>query len=340
VARYVANRAVLALVSILGIAVVIFIVTQLLPGDAARVEAGQYASAKQIEALRVKFGLDKPVPVQLGIYFLNLFRLDLGNSTRTGQPVLAELMQRLPATIELSVAALIVALIIGVSIGLLSAARQGSVVDGVGRGFTILASSTASFWLALLAIVLFCNQLQLFPSPIGRLPRGVSAPPTITGSFVLDSLFTGNVPLALVSLRSLALPAIVLGVVTAPSIIKVVRSATIRALDSDFARASRSFGYSRTSILFNDGLRNSLLPVLTSVGIVAGYLLGGNIIIEQIFSWPGIGQYAYEALQSHDLNALRGFALLVGVVYVLLNTILDVLYAVVDPRVELRQVRA
>jgi peptide/nickel transport system permease protein len=336
VGRYILRRAFLAVITIFGIALVIFVVTQLLPGDAARARAGQYATAEQIAALRVKFGLDKSIPVQLGDYILGLFRGDLGTSARTSQPVRTELLQRLPATIELSVAALLVALVIGIVVGTVSAQKRGTALDGFLRGFTVLTSSTASFWIALLAIVALCNNLGWFPSPIGRLPRGSGTPPDITGSYVLDSLFSGNISLALISLRSLALPALVLGLITAPSIIKVVRASTIRSLNSDFARTSRSFGYSSTSILFRDGLRNSLLPVLTTVGIVAGYLLGGNVIIEQLFSWPGIGQYAYQALQQHDLNALRGFALLVGVIYVLLNTVLDILYALADPRVQLQ----
>lgn len=333
-ARYLVSRALTALVSVFGIALVIFVVTQLLPGDPARVRAGQYATEEQIESLRVKFGLNQPVYVQLWDYFVGLFRLDLGDSTRTGQPVLSELMQRLPATLELSLAALLVALVIGVSLGVLSAANRDSWPDWISRGFAILASSTAVFWVALLAIVLFVNQLGWFPSPIGRLPREVTPPSHITGSYVLDSLLTGNFEVMLASVHVLVLPALILGVVASPSIIKVVRAATVRALESDYARTSRSFGYSPRSILFQDGLRNSLLPVLTTVGIVVGYLLGGNIIIEQLFSWPGIGQYAYLALQGNDLTSLRGFALLVGVVYVLLNTVLDILYTVVDPRVQ------
>lgn len=333
--RFIANRLVTALTSILGIALVIFVVTQLLPGDAARVRAGQYATPEQVEAIREQFGLDQPVIVQLGVYFADLFRLDLGDSIRTGQPVLSELMQRLPATIELSLAALTVALIIGLTLGVLGAAKKGRAPDHAVRTFTVLSSSTASFWIALIAIVVFCNQLGWFPSPIGRLPRGWDAPPTITGSHILDSMFAGDFATAGAAIHSIALPALILGIITAPSIIKVVRAATIRALDSDFARTSRSFGYRGSSILFRDGLRNSLLPVLTSVGIVVGYLLGGNIIIEQLFSWPGIGQYAYQALQQQDLNALRGFALLVGVIYVVLNMALDLLYTAVDPRVQL-----
>jgi peptide/nickel transport system permease protein len=339
-AGYVVNRVLLALVSILGIATVVFVITQLLPGDAARVQAGQYATDAQIQALRARFGLDRPLLVQFGSYLAGLFRFDFGTSTRTGQPVTQELLQRLPATLELSVGALIVALVIGLAVGVLSAQFAGRTIDRLGRGYTILSSSAATFWIGLLAVLLFCSTLRWLPSPIGRLSRGYPAPPEITGSYVIDSLVSGQFDTLVASLRSLALPCLVLGFIAAPSIIKNVRSSTVHALRSDYARTARLFGYSRTSILFRDGLRNSLLPVLTVVGIVVGYLLGGNVIIEQIFSWPGIGQYAYQALQSHDLNALRGFALIVGIVYVLLNMVLDVVYTLVDPRVKLGTVKA
>lgn len=338
--RYIANRVGLAVISILGVAIVVFIITQLLPGDAARVQAGQEATQAQIDALRVKLGLDKPVLVQFWVYFSGIFTFNFGVSSRTGLPVTQELFTRLPASLELSLGALIVALIIGIVVGVLSARYPGKAIDGVGRGYTILSSSAASFWIGLLAVLLFCNILKWLPSPIGRLPRGYDAPPTITGSYVIDALLTGHLDTAGVALRSLVLPCVVLGFIAAPSIIKSVRSSTIRALGSDYARTSRLFGYSSSSILFRDGLRNSLLPVLTTIGIVVGYLLGGNVIIEQIFSWPGIGQYAYQALTYHDLNALRGFALIVGMIYVLLNMILDILYTVVDPRVQLRTVKA
>ncbi|MBW9110458.1 ABC transporter permease [Microbacterium trichothecenolyticum] len=332
--QLIARRTLTAFVSILGIALVIFVVTQLLPGDAARVRAGQYATEEQIAAIRQQFGLDQPIHVQLFAYLAGIFRFDLGDSTRTGQPVMLELMQRLPATLELSALALIFALLIGAIGGLASSAWRGKFGDFMARGFTILASSTASFWIGLLAILLLCNVWHVFPNPVGRLPRGFSPPPAVTGSYVLDSLVTGDIGLALASLWMLTLPALLLGIIASPSIIKALRAATNRALDSDFARTSRSFGYSPRSILFHDGVRNAMLPLLTTVGIVAGFLLGGNIIIEQLFSWPGIGQYAYLALQQHDLNALRGFALLVGTIYVLLNMLIDILYAAADPRIE------
>ncbi|WP_154769476.1 ABC transporter permease [Nakamurella alba] len=331
--RYIAHRLGLALISIAGVVVVVFLITYLLPGDAARTQAGQYATEEQIQALRVQYGLDRALPVQFWNYLVGVVQFDFGQSIRTQGSVTEELLDRLPASLELSLGALLIALVVGIVLGALAARSAGGVTDGAVRGFALLASSTATFWVGLMAVLLFCNILGWFPSPVGRLPRGYDAPDTVTGSYVVDALLAGDPELAGVALRSIALPCLVLGLVVTPSIIKNVRSSTIRALDSDFTRTSRLFGYGSTSILFRDGLRNSLLPVLTGITIVAGYLLGGNIIIEQIFSWPGIGQYAYQALQSHDLNALRGFALLVGIIYVLLNTVLDILYTVVDPRV-------
>lgn len=338
--QYIVNRVVQLVISLAGVAVVVFVITQLLPGNAARVEAGQYASPQEIAQLGHQFGLDRPLYEQFGTYFANLFRFNFGISTSTGQPVAGELLSRLPASLELSVGALIVALVTGIVVGVVSARFRGTAIDAIGRGYTTVSSSTASFWIALLAVLLFCTTLRWFPSPVGRLPRGFNPPGTITGSYVIDSMLTGQFSLAFTALRSLALPCLILGLIAAPSIIKTVRATTISALGSDYARTARLFGYSNTSILFRDGLRNSLLPVLTTIGIVTGYLLGGNIIIEQIFSWPGIGQYAYQALQVHDLNALRGYALIVGAIYVLINMTLDILYTVVDPRVQLGTVKS
>lgn len=338
--RSVVPRLGVAAVSVVGVAVLIFFVTQLLPGDPARVAAGQYATEQQVEQVRVQYGLDEPVAVQFGHYLADLARFDLGMSIRTGQPVTDELAARLPATLELGLVALAVAVVLGVGLGVLSAVHRYRALDRAIQVLVIVASASAVFWIALLAITLLVNEWGVFTSPTGRLPRGVSPPPHVTGFYVVDALLAGRPATAGVALRTVLFPGVLLGVHAAPSIAKIVRSATIRALESDHTRTSRSFGCPGRSILLHDGLRNALLPVLTNVGLVAGFVVaGGNVLIEQLFAWPGIGQFAYDSLQENDLFALRGYVILIGVTYVLINTVLEFAYRWADPRVAVAEGR-
>lgn len=338
--RSVLPRLGVAVVGIVGVAVLIFFITQLLPGDPARIAAGQYATDEQVEQVRARYGLDQSVVTQFGHYMADFFRFDLGTSIRTGQPVTDELMSRVPATLELGLVSLLIAIVIGVGLGVLSAVYRYRTVDKIIQLLVILASAAAVFWIALLAIHLFVNDWGIFNSPTGRLPRGYSPPPQVTGFYVVDALLAGELSTAGAALRNLLLPALLLGIHASPSIVKIVRSSTIRALESDYARTSRSFGYSETSILFHDGLRNALLPVITNVGLVAGFVLaGGNVLIEQLFAWPGIGQYAYDSLQENDLFALRGYVVLIGVAYILINTALEFAYRWADPRVAIAEGR-
>jgi peptide/nickel transport system permease protein len=338
--RSVGHRLGLALISIAGVAVLIFFITQLLPGDPARVAAGQYATEDQIAQMRAEYGLDQPVLTQFGGYLGDFARLDLGTSIRSGQPVTHELLTRLPATLELALLSLLIAVVLGVGLGVAAAVYRYRAADRVVQVLVIIASATAAFWIALVAIFVFVNQLGVFTSPTGRLPRGFPAPPHVTGLYVVDALLAGDVATAGAALRTLLLPALLLGGLAAPSIVKIVRSATIRALESDYARTSRSFGYPERSILFADGLRNSLLPVITNIGLVAGFVLaGGNVLIEQLFAWPGIGQYAYRSLQENDLFALRGYVIFIGVAYIVINTTLEFVYRWADPRVGIAEVR-
>ena len=338
--RSVGSRLGVALISVVGVAVLVFFITQLLPGDPARIAAGQYATAEQVQQVRVDYGLDQPVVAQFLSYLADLARLDLGTSIRTEQPVRGELFARLPATIELGLLALLVAIVVGVGLGVAAAVYRYRAADRLVQVVVIAASATAVFWVALLAIFLFVNEWGLFNSPTGRLPRGFLPPPHTTGLYVVDALLAGQPATAIEALRSLLLPALLLGTLASPSIAKIVRSATIRALESDYARTSRSFGYSSRSILVHDALRNSLLPVITNIGLVAGFVLaGGNVLIEQLFAWPGIGQYAYRALQENDLFALRGYVIFIGVAYVLVNTALEFAYRWADPRVTIAEGR-
>jgi peptide/nickel transport system permease protein len=336
--RSVRNRLGVAGVSIIGVAVLIFFITQLLPGDPARLAAGQYATAEQVAQMRSRYGLDRPVLAQFGTYLADLFQLNLGTSIRSGGPVTNELLTRLPATLELGLLSLLIAIVLGVGLGVAAAVYRYRVVDRGIQVLVVVASATAVFWIALLAIYLFVNEWGIFASPTGRLPRGFAPPSQVTGFYVVDALLAADPATAVAALRTLLLPALLLGGLASPSIVKIVRSATIRALKSDYARTSRSFGYSPASILWQDGLRNSLLPVITNVGLVAGFVLaGGNVLIEQLFAWPGIGQYAYRSLQENDLFALRGYVIFIGVAYVVINTVLEFVYRWADPRVAIAE---
>lgn len=327
-----------AAISILGVAVLVFFITQLLPGDPARMAAGQYATQEQVDGIRTRYGLDQSMMAQFGEYMANFFRFDFGTSIRSGDPVRGELLTRVPATLELGLASLLIAVILGVGLGVTSAVFRYRNGDRVIQIFVILTSATAVFWIALVAIWLFVNEWGIFNSPTGRLPRGYPAPDHVTGFYVIDALLAGDSATAGAALRTLLLPALLLGGIASPSIVKIVRSSTIRALESDYARTSRSFGYSSSSILFQDGLRNSLLPVITNIGLVAGFVLaGGNVLIEQLFAWPGIGGYAYDSLQENDLFALRGYVIFIGVAYVVINTLLEFVYRWVDPRVAITE---
>ncbi|HEX4811431.1 MAG TPA: ABC transporter permease [Nonomuraea sp.] len=336
--RSIGRRLGVAAVSIVGVAVLIFFITQLLPGDPARIAAGQYASNEQVEQVRARYGLDQPIMVQFGGYLADLFRFDLGTSIRTDQPVREELLTRLPATLELGLSSLLIAVVLGVGLGVASAVCRHRAGDKIIQIFVVLASATAVFWVALVAISVFVNRWGLFPSPIGRLPRGYPPPAHVTGFHVVDALLAGDLATAGAALRTLLLPALLLGALASASIVKIVRSSTISALESDYARTSRSFGYPGASILVRDALRNALLPVITNVGLVAGFVLaGGNVLIEQLFAWPGIGGYAYRSLQENDLFALRGYVIFIGVAYVLINTLLEFVYRWADPRVAIAE---
>ncbi|MBO9521341.1 MAG: ABC transporter permease [Nocardioidaceae bacterium] len=338
--RTVGKRLGVALLSILGVAVLTFFITQLLPGDPARIAAGQYATEDQVAQIRERYGLDDPVPAQFAHYLGDLAHLDLGSSVRNDQPVREEITSRFSATLELGLTALLIAVVLGVGLGVAAAIYRDRLVDRLVQVYVVLATATAVFWIALVAITTLVNDLGVFNSPTGRLPRGYSPPGDITGFYVVDALLHGDLGTAGAALRSLLLPALLLGGLASASVVKIVRSATIKALESDYARTSRSFGYSRTSILFRDGLRNSLLPVITNVGLVAGFVLaGGDVIVEQLFAWPGIGGYAYASLANNDLYALRGYVIVIGVVYVLINTALEFLYSWADPRVNLAEAR-
>jgi ABC-type dipeptide/oligopeptide/nickel transport system permease component len=334
-ARFLARRAVTTLITLLGIIVVVFFVVRVLPGDPAALRAGPYADPGRLAQIRAQYGLDRSLGEQFLSYLGNLFSGNLGTSTMSNGSVTTELFDRLPASLELGVYAVVLACLIAIPLGVLAAARQGGILDRVVRVLAVTGSSMALFWLGLLLIYFFFYRLQWFPGPVDRLEIGVQPPPHLTGFYTLDALLTGQPGLAWAAARSLMLPIITLTIVLIAPILKMVRFSMIETLRTDYMRTAKAMGMPRWEVLRRDGLRNALLPVVTTIGIVFGYMLGGNIIVESLFSWLGVGRYAYQAIQNNDMDALQGFVLLVGVMYVLLNVVIDLVYAWIDPRIRL-----
>ncbi len=334
-ARYLTRRAVTTAFTLLGIVVVVFFVVRVLPGDAAVVRAGPYADAERLAQVREQYGLDRPLYEQFLSYLGGVVRGDLGTSTVSNQSVTSELMLRLMPSLELGLYAVLLACLIGIPMGVLAASRQGGWVDRLTRIGVITGSSMALFWLGLLLIYFGFYRLGWFPAPIDRLPVGVQPPPHLTGLYTVDALLTGKPGVAWTAARSLMLPVLTLTVVLVAPVMKMVRQSMIETLRSDYVRTARAMGVPERKVLLKDGLRNAMLPVITAIGIVFGYMLGGNIIVETLFAWPGIGRYAYQSIQNNDLEALQGFVILVGVMYVLLNVVIDLCYALIDPRIRM-----
>ena len=333
--RYLLRRLGLAAVTLVGVVVAVFVMTRILPGDPVAVKAGAYATDEVRAAIRKDLGLDKPVPVQLVTYLGNVVRGDFGESTRSGHPVREDLVNRLPATIEMALASLLFAAVLGVPLGIWAALRQHTWIDAAIQQVTILGAATPLFWFGLVLIYLFYHLWHLAPPPVGRLDTGIEPPRTLTGLFTVDALLTGSWPALQNAAAHLALPTLALGFVVMSPFIKVARSAMVGVLGSDYVLAAKSLGLSEREIVWQDALKNALISLLTVAGIVLGYLLAGNVLVETIFAWPGIGFYAWNALTGSDYDAIQGFVLLVALIYVFLNLSIDVAYSLIDPRIRL-----
>jgi peptide/nickel transport system permease protein len=333
--RYLLRRLALTVVTLLGVIVTVFAMTRILPGDPVAVKAGAYATPEVRASIRKELGLDKSLPVQLYTYVGNVLQGDFGHSTRSGHPVREDLLDRLPATVELAIASLLFGTLIGVPLGIWAALRRGSRLDALVQQVAILGAATPLFWFGLVLIYIFYHLWHIAPAPVGRLATNVEPPRQLTGLYTVDSLLTGNWEALGSAAGHLALPTLALGFVVMSPFIKMARSAMLGVLDSDYILAARSLGLSDREIVWQDALKNALVSLLTVVGIVLGYLLAGNVLIETIFAWPGIGYYAWNALTGSDYDAIQGFVLLVAVIYVFLNLAIDLAYTFIDPRIRL-----
>ncbi|MBK8021172.1 MAG: ABC transporter permease [Chloroflexi bacterium] len=333
--RYILRRLVLSAITLVGVAIAVFMLTRLLPSDPAALRAGPLASEELVQQYRSEMGLDQPITSQFLTYAGLLLRADLGTSWRTEQPVRDELGQRLPATLELAMAAFLVALLTGLTLGIVAAVYSGRWPDQLIRGFAALGASLALFWLALVGIQVFYSTLHWAPPPLGRFAIGATEPPRLTGLLTIDSLLAGDMAAFGVAINYLWLPALTLAFIVSAPIIKITRGAMLEALGSDYVRTARAIGLPARRVILQDALRNALIPVLTTLGVVFGYLMAGNVIVERVFSWPGIGFYAWNALVTNDFNAVQGFVLLIAVTYVVLNLGIDLAYGIISPQIRL-----
>ena len=332
--KFIGKRLIYLVVMLFGVATLVFILTKMIPGDPTVANLSQRAlnDPEVVAAYRAKYGLDQPVFVQYILYIKNLLHLDLGTSIRTNKPVLDELARCYPATIELALFAIILAALLGILFGVISAMKRNSILDQVVRALSVTGVSIPSFWFALLVLYFFYYKLHIFPGP-GRLSNSFSAPATVTGMYVIDSLLEGNPAKALDALQHLILPGLVLAAFTMGLITRTTRSNLLDVMSTDYIRTARAKGLSRVGLIVRHALGNALIPVLTVIGLGLGNLLGGMVLVETIFNWPGVGQFAYESVLSVDYPSIIGVALLIALNYMVINTVVDILYGVIDPRV-------
>jgi peptide/nickel transport system permease protein len=327
--RFIARRLVQMVPVLLGVSLVVFVLVRLIPGDPAQILLGQTASPERVAQLRAQLGLDQPLPVQYALYIRGALQGNLGDSLLTGRPVTEELRERLPATIELTLAAMLVAVLVGIPVGVIAAVRQYSLLDRVTSVLALIGVSMPIFWLAMILIVFFGVRLRWFPFP-GRITVPVEER---TGFVLLDALLTGNWAGFRDGFLHLVMPAVALGTIPMAVITRMTRSSVLEILGEDYIRTAYAKGLRPGRVIFRHALRNALLPVITVVGLQFGLLMGGAVITETIFAWPGVGQIAYESIYRRDYAMIQAVVLYGAALFVLVNLLVDVLYAVADPRV-------
>jgi peptide/nickel transport system permease protein len=330
--RFILRRLAGLILVLAGVSIITFALSQLVPIDPAASALGQNAREDQIQAYRKELGLDRPPVVQYFSYVGRLLQGDLGKSIRTRRPVADDLRDFFPATIELSIAAMIVALILGIALGILAAIRRNSLVDLAARTFALVGGSLPIFFVGLLVLALFYSKLRWLPGP-GRLDAVLTPPPRVTGMYTVDSLLAGNWALFKNSLSHLVLPAVTLGYFSTAVLLRMTRSSMLEVLGQDYVRTAQAKGLRDRVVIMRHALKNAMIPVLTTIGIVFGSLLSGAVLTETIFNWPGLGRYATTSAVSLDLPAVMGVTLIAAVVYPVVNMLVDIGYRLLDPRI-------
>lgn len=329
--RFVLKRLIALLPTLAGISLLVFLMLYLVPGDPAQVMLGERANAESLAELRATMGLDQPFHVQFYRFFAGLLRGDLGRSIRTHEKITTELVQRFPATCELTVVSMLLAVAVGIAAGLWAAVRRGKIADLLSMVLATAGISIPVFWLALMLVLLLAFYVPLFPVS-GRLSTHIYFEP-ITYFYVIDTLLQGDFAACGDVLWHLFLPALTLGTIPMAVIARMTRASLIDVLGEDYIRTAWAKGLQQRVVIVRHALKNAFIPTLTVIALEFGYLLGGAVITETIFAWPGVGRWLFLAVQARDFRAVQGGVLLLAAVFVLANLIADVLYAWLDPRI-------
>lgn len=328
--RYLVRRIGLLVIVLAGLIVVAFLMSVVLPGDPARAAAGRDATAQQVAEARHRLGLDQPILTQFGHYILRLFHGDLGTSVFTHRPVLSDIGQVLPSSIELVLASMLLNLIVALPLGVLAAYRRGRPTDFAARLFVLLGGAMPAFWLGLVLQLVFADNLKVLPLS-GQLSFGIEVPRR-TGMVTLDALLDANFGAWWDAVKHLILPAITLSATFVAVVARTVRSSMITALDADYVVLARSTGASEWRVVIRHGLRNGLVPASTILGMQLGWMLGATVLVESIFNRTGLGAYMVTAVLQTDLYAVIGSVLTIGVVFVAANFFVDLLQMWLNPR--------
>lgn len=329
--KFTAERIVTIVMTMLGIAILTFLITNIAPGDPARLIAGPNATPDMVETIRVENGLDKPLYIQFAHYMGNLLQGDLGTSLVTTKPVLTELARYAPATIELVMLAMVIGIMLGVPLGMLSAVYRDGVLDQVVRLFSMSGVAVPAFWLGIVLQLWFSVDLGILPVS-GRLDIITRPPQPITHLLLVDTLLRGQWDVFAEALRHIILPAFVLSLPCLASILRVNRAEMIEVLNSDHITAARAYGLSSFRVVAIYALKNAMLPTLAMIGLRFGWMLGSTVTLETVFDWPGLGLYAVSSALNSDFKPVIGCTLLIGFLFIIINSAVDFAYALIDPR--------
>jgi peptide/nickel transport system permease protein len=334
--RYLFRRFIFVIPTMLGITLVSFIIANAIPADPINANLPQNALNNQqiVDAFRQKWGLDKPPAERYLVYLGNLLRGDMGTSIKTRKPIVDDIRQFLPATIELATLGIIFGIIMGVGFGIISAVWRNRPVDYIVRFFSLIGVSFPVFLLALLGLSIFYAKMRLVAGP-GRLDVVLKPPPAVTGLYTVDSLLAGQWNIFFNAISHLILPGLVLGSYVSGMIARITRSSLLEVLGMDYIRTARAKGLREQVVIGRHALANALIPVVTVIGLSYGNLLSGAVLTESIFAWPGIGRYMFRASTSQDFPAIMGVSLLIAFIYIGVNFVVDILYYFLDPRIRL-----